>query len=214
MGQITHRQVWIARVAVAVALLALSLIGFKGAAPSADNISIGQDDEQLQTDEAIRAKIEKRLLLDERIDWELLQVEVNQGHAILYGEVRTPQEKGLASLIASTVPGVKGLTNSIIVEPAMAKDHKLANAVWNVLRGVPALSGNDTLKVNVKNAVVKLEGVVERSIEKAAAEKAVASVPGVVTVINLIEVHSAAPVGNISEKVRERMLQEGVEVQP
>ena len=62
--------------------------------------------------------------------------------------------------------------------------------------------------------MVKLEGVVERSIEKEAAEKAVASVPGVATVINLIEVHSTASTGNISQKVRERMLQEGVEVQP
>ena len=214
MGQITHRQVWTPWVAVAVAVLALSLIGFRGAASSADNISIGQDDEQLQTDEAIRAKIEKRLLLDERIDWELLQVEVNRGHAILYGEVRTPQEKGLAALIASTVPGVKGLTNSIIVEPAMAKDHKLTEAIWNVLKGVPTLSDNDTLRVNAKNSVVKLEGSVEHSIQKEAAEKAVASVPGVATVINLIEVHSALPAGNISEKVRERMLQGGVEVQP
>ena len=179
-----RRQVWTAWVAVAVTVLALSFIGLRGAAPSTDNTSIRQDDEQMQTDEAIRAKIEKRLLMDDRIAWELLQVEVNQGHAILYGEVRTPQEKGLASLIASTVPGVKGLTNSIIVEPAVTKDHKLAKAIWNVLRGVPVLSGNGTLKVNVKNAVVKLEGVVECSIEKEAAEKAVASVPGVATVIN------------------------------
>lgn len=209
-----RKQVWTAWVAVAIAVLALSLIGFTGATLSTDNTSIGQDDEQVQTDEAIRSSIENRLFLDERIDWELFQVGVNQGHAVLYGEVRTPQEKGLAALIASTVPGVKGLTNSIIVEPAMTKDHKLANAIWNVLRGVPVLSGNDTLKVNVKNAVVKLEGVVERSIEKEAAEKAVASVPGVATVINLIEVHSTASTGNISQKVRERMLQEGVEVQP
>src|SRR5438094_10264533 len=86
--------------------------------------------------------------------------------------------KGLAVLITGAVPGVKGLTNSMIVEPAMTKDRRLAKAVWNVLRGVPALSGNDTLKVNVKNAVVKLEGVVPRSIEKEAADKAVASVPG------------------------------------
>ena len=122
--------------------------------------------------------------------------------------------KGLAVLITSAVPGVKGLTNSIIVEPAMTKDRKLAKAVWNVLRGVPALSGNDTLKVNVKNSVVKLEGVVKRPIEKEAAEKTVASVPGVATVINLIEVHSDAPAGNRSEKVRERMLQGGVQLQP
>lgn len=130
-----RRQVWTIWMAVALAMLALILIGFRGSAPSTSAPSIGQDDQ-------------------------------------------------------------------------------LAKAVWNVLRGVPALSGNDTLKVNVKNAVVKLEGVVERSLQKEAAEKAVASVPGVATVINLIEVHSNAPAGNISEKVRERMRQEGVKGQP
>lgn len=187
-----HGQVWTGWEAVAVTVLALSLIGFRGAAPSTDNTSIGQDDGPLQIDEAIRAKIEKRLLMDDRIDWELLQVEVNQGHATLYGKVKTPQEKGLAALIASTVAGVKGLTNSIIVEPAMTKDHKLAKAVWNMLRGVPALSENDTLRVGVKNAVVKLEGSVEETVQKKAAEKAAASVPGVATVINLIAVKKEA----------------------
>ena len=209
-----RRQVWVAWMVVAVAVLALVLIGFRGAAPSADNISIGQDDEQLQTDETIRSRIENRLLLDDRIDWELLQVEVNEGHATLYGEVRTPQEKGLAAMLASMVPGVKDLTNSIIVEPAMTRDHKLAMAVWNVLQGVPTLNGNDTLRVNVKNSVVKLEGVVEHSIQKEAAEKAVASVPGVATVLNLIEVNSKARDESITEKDTEKMLQEGVQLQP
>lgn len=206
-----RRKMWIS---VALVALAMMAIGLDETVLPIGSTLVDQGNDQRQADAIIQSNIEKRLLLDERIYWELLHVQVNQGHAILYGEVRTPQEKGLAALIASTVPGVKGLTNSIIVEPAMTKDHKLANAIWNVLRGVPVLSGNDTLKVNVKNAVVKLEGVVERSIEKEAAEKAVASVPGVVTVINLIEVHSAVPAGNISEKVRERMLQEGVAVQP
>lgn len=195
-------------------VMTLGFVGFTEPAPSASDPSEGQKSEQRQTDEIIRAKIEKRLLMDDRIDWKLLQVEVNQGHAILYGEVRTPQEKGVASLITSTVRGVKGLTNSIIIEPAMTKDHKLANAVWNVLKGVPALSGNDTLKVNVKNAVVKLEGMVEQSIQKQTAEKAAQSVLGVTTVINLIEVKGKASGGNVPERVREKMLQEGVELQP
>src|SRR5437879_6172566 len=206
-----RRQVWMAWMAVAVAVLALSFIGFRGTAPFAGITFIGQDDEQLQTDETIRSRIENRLLLDDRIDWELLQVEVNAGHATLYGEVRTPQEKGLAAMLASMVPGVKDLTNSIIVEPAMTRDHKLAMAVWNVLLGVPTLNGNDTLRVNVKNSVVKLEGVVEHSIQKEAAEKAIASVPGVVTVSNLIELNSKTPNGRIAESERERMIKEGAE---
>ena len=206
-----RRKMWIS---VALVALAMMAIGLDETVLPIGSTLVDQGNDQRQADAIIQSNIEKRLLLDERIYWELLHVQVNQGHAILYGEVRTPQEKGLAALIASTVPGLKGLTNSIIVEPAFTRDHKLSEAVWNVLQGVPTLNGNDTLRVNVKNSVVKLEGVVEHSIQKEAAEKAVASVSGVATVINLIEVHSTASTGNISKKVRERMLQEGVEVQP
>lgn len=70
----------------------------------------------------------------------------------------------------------------------LTPDHRLSKSVWQMLRSVPALGGNDTLKVYVKNSVVKLEGAVDNPVQRKAAEQAVASVPGVVTVINLIEV--------------------------
>jgi hypothetical protein len=186
--------------AVAVAVLALGLVGFRGAAPSTTAPAIGQDDAQVQTDETVGSKIEKSLLLE--------------GPPTLSGEIRTPDEKGAAALVASTVPGVKRLTNSLLVAPATTRDHKLAQAVWTALRGVPALSGNDTVKVNVKNAVVKLEGLVESSIQKEAAEKAVASVPGVATVINLIEVNDKAHGAQIMDKVTEKVRHNGAPAQP
>lgn len=206
-----RRKMWIS---VALVALAMMAIGLDETVLPIGSTLVDQGNNQRQADAIIQSNIEKRLLLDERIYWELLHVQVNQGHAILYGEVRTPQEKGLAALIASTVPGLKGLTNSIIVEPAFTRDHKLSEAVWNVLQGVPTLNGNDTLRVNVKNSVVKLEGVVEHSIQKEAAEKAVASVSGVATVINLIEVKSQVSGESVTETVREKLLQEGVQVQP
>ncbi|HZC80288.1 MAG TPA: BON domain-containing protein [Nitrospiraceae bacterium] len=197
-----------------VALMSSGFVGLPGVAPSAGPRFRDQNNEQHRTDESIRAKIEERLRMADRIDWELLEVTVKQGHATLYGEVKTPQEKGLAALITSTVPGVKGLINSIIVEPAFTRDHKLTEAVWNMLQGVPTLSGNDTLRVNVKNSVVKLEGSVEYAVQKEAAEKAAASVQGVATVINLIEVKSQVSGEIVTEKAREKLLLEGVEVQP
>lgn len=192
-------------------LMALGFVGFMEPVSLARDPSSVQKNTLIQTDQGIRMEIEKRLRMDSRIDWELLQVEIVQGHATLYGEVRTAEEKGLAALITSTVPGVRGLTNSIIVEPAATLDHSLSKAIWRVLRGVPTLSGNDTLRVDVKHGVVKLEGSVARSIQREAAEKAVQSVPGVATVINLIEVNDKAYGEN---KGREKMLQEGVQVQP
>ena len=196
------------------AVMISGLIGFAGVASSAGPLPMERKNDQLRIDETIRSKIEKRLFLDDRIDWELLQVEVYQGHATLYGEVRTPEEKGLAALLASTVPGVNDLTNSIIVEPAATPDHKLTKTIWSIFRSVPTLSDNDTLRVKVKNTVVKLEGSVEEPVQKEAAEKAAASVPGVTTVINLIEVKRMVSGENITEKVRAKMLHEGVEVLP
>ena len=120
----------------------------------------------------------------------------------------------MAALIASTVPGVQGLTNSIIVEPARARDHRFSKSVWQVLRSIPALGRNDTLRVFVKNSVVKLKGAVDDPVQRKVAEKAAASVPGVATVINLVEVKGAVPGENIAEKLRGKMLQEGVQLVP
>ena len=62
-----------------------------------------------QSDEQVRYNVEERLRTDGRIDWEVLDVDVQRGQVTLYGEVLTEDQKGLASLIASTVPGSAGI---------------------------------------------------------------------------------------------------------
>jgi osmotically-inducible protein OsmY len=143
-----------------------------------------------QTDESLQAQIEERLRTDGRIDWEALDVQVNRSEVILYGEVQTKDQKGLASLIVSTVPGVAGITNSIIVEPGpYTKDHGLQRAIWQSIRSVDALrQQTHSLKVQVKNQVATLSGSVEQSLQKEAAERAAKTVPGVEKVINVIQV--------------------------
>ena len=198
--------------AIAITVLALGLVGFTGNVPKAFKLGDPQSDQRL-SDQAVKTKIEERLRMDDRIDWELLDVTVEHGHATLYGEVWTPQERGMAAMIASTVPGVEGIANSIIVEPALAKDHKLTKAIWKTLRTVPTLEDNDTLKVNVHSAVAKLEGVVDHAIQKLAAQKATETVPGVAAVINLIEVNGIRT-DDPREKGRDKMLQEGMQLMP
>ncbi len=163
------------------------------------------------TDEKLKTAIEKRLRMDDRIDWEVLDVEVQNGQAILYGEVRTPEERGLAAEVATTVPGIKGLTNSILVEPALSPDHKLTKAIWEAWRTVPVLRDNDTLRVSVKHAVAKLRGNVENSLQKKAADDAAASVPGV-KVLSRIQVK--ADTTGLKDKGTEKMREEGVQAIP
>ena len=162
-----------------------------------------------QTDENLQAQIEERLRSDGRIDWEALDVQVNRSEVILYGEVQTKDQKGLASLIVSTVPGVEGITNSIIVEPGpYTKDHGLQKAIWQSIRSVDALrQQTHRLKVQVKNQIATLSGSVEQSLQKEAAEKAAKTVPGVENVINVIQVLHLERSGE-REKLREQGIQQ------
>jgi hyperosmotically inducible periplasmic protein len=162
-----------------------------------------------QTDESLQAQIEERLRADDRIDWEVLEVRVKRGEVTLYGEVQTEDQKGLASLIVTTVPGVAGITNSIIVEPGpYTKDHGLQKAIWQSIRSVDALrQQTHRLKVQVKNQVATLSGSVEQSLQKEAAEKAAEAVTDVEKVINIIQVRHLERTGE-REKLREQGLQQ------
>ena len=162
-----------------------------------------------QTDESLQAQIEERLRTDGRIDWEALDVKVNRSEVILYGEVQTKDQKGLAGLIVSTVPGVAGITNSIIVEPGpYTKDHGLQRAIWQSIRNVDALrQQTHRLKVQVKNQVATLSGAVEQSLQKEAAERAAKTVAGVEKVINVIQVLHLELSGE-REKLREQGIQQ------
>ena len=100
----------------------------------------------------------------------------------------------------------------MLVEPARAPDHKLAQAIWQVVRSVPALADNDSLRIRVRDGIVKLEGTVQENIEKHAAERATQSVPGVTTVINLIEV---TPVGTrLAGKGLDKLREQGIQLLP
>ena len=166
--------------------------------------------EQAQSDEQVKYTVEERLRTDGRIDWEVLDVDVQRGQVTLYGEVLTEDQKGLASLIASTVPGVKELANRIIVDSPISKDYRLRKAVWSTLRGVDALrEQTQTLRVRVEKAVATLSGSVEQPLQKEAAVKAAQSVQGVNKVVNAIKVQPG-----LFRTEREKLLKEGAQLVP
>lgn len=158
--------------------------------------------DQAKKDERVKYSVEEHLRTDGRVDWEVLDVNVSQGRVTLYGEVETEDQKGLATLIASTVPGVEEITNRIIVDRALSKDHRLQKAVWSTLRGVDGLrQQTDTMRVRAKDGVVRLSGMVATEMQRAAAEKAAESVSGVEKVLNAIYVGSL-PFQTMQDKLR------------
>jgi len=167
--------------------------------------------DQAQSDERIKYTVEKHLRTDGRMDWEVLDVEVSQGHVTLYGEVETEDQKGLANLIASTVHGVTAIINRVIVDAALSKDHRLQKAVWSALRDVDALrQQTGTLRVRVKHSDSTLSGWVNTKWQQVAAKKAAESVSGINKVNNTIQVGSPPS----SQTERKKLYKEGLEQMP
>ena len=81
--------------------------------------------ESVSWDYELKSRLEKRLRLEDDIQWNNLSVQVNDGHAILHGTVSTMEGKGLATKLASTVPGVTQLENRIIVDPRLSSPEKM-----------------------------------------------------------------------------------------
>jgi osmotically-inducible protein OsmY len=180
------------------------------AIPSGANPIIQTSTEQAPGDEQIKYQVEEQLRTDGRIEWEMLDVEVQHGAVTLYGEVETQDQKGLASVIVSTVPGVRKVINRILVSEPLSKDQQPRKGVWSTLRDVDALRGQmQTLRVQVKNAVVTLSGSVEQLGQMEAAVKAAESVQGINKVVNAITVRPRS-----FQTKREKLYQEGREEVP
>jgi hypothetical protein len=64
------------------------------------------------------------LRMDDRINWQMLEVKAEQGKVQLFGVVKNPEEEGLASRIVASQPGVSGVDNRIIVETSAPETEK------------------------------------------------------------------------------------------
>ncbi len=149
--------------------------------------------ESTMSDEMIRSRIALQLRDDGRINWEILRVNVDKGNVTLFGEVASPEEKGWAETITSTVPGVLSVRNNVIVDSALAPDHKIRRDVWEAFKQTPALADNPTVRISVRQAEVTLKGDVLDDRSKNAAEKAAEGVKGVKKVINHMQVVDRLP---------------------
>lgn len=165
-------------VAVSLIVLSAGLVG-----------SVG--DVTKVTDPQIESAIRERLASDGRIDAKNIQVNVDQGVATLTETVPDLESKGLVeALVSGTIVGVRQLHNEITVVPLVVKDKMIRKSIEAALRSVPALRDNktNTITVLVHEGDVVLKGAVEKPLHGRLAYKAAQSVPGVVSIANLLKV--------------------------
>lgn len=118
-----------------------------------------------------------------------IELEVEDGVVTLNGRVPGLDDKRLAGVLAEWVPGSRDVINGIAVEPPEDdSDKAILEAVRFVLEKDPFVDASQ-IRVGVKNAQVRLTGVVPSEAERDMAEFDAWYVFGVDKVDNRIEVH-------------------------
>ncbi len=140
----------------------------------------------LRTDEAIARDIGRVLELNVSIPAGRLKVSVDGGWVKVEGPVDWAYQRAAAERAIRYVRGVRGLTNLIQVEP-----HPVSAEVKSRIKAAfirNARLDAKHVKVEVRDHLVELSGVVRSYSEKVEAERIAYSLPGVTEVDNRIAV--------------------------
>ncbi|MCA9470162.1 MAG: BON domain-containing protein [Nitrospira sp.] len=141
----------------------------------------------LNTDGQIQGAVLKRFDMDSRIKAENVGVTVEDSQVKIFGMVDSLEEKHIATSIASSLDGVQSVWNRIQIKPKQNEDREIRLGIDQLIRLAGILYA-DTMRVDVKNGVVTLTGLVATQKDKQAIQKIAQNRPGVVEVHNLLGV--------------------------
>jgi osmotically-inducible protein OsmY len=166
-----------------------------------------------RTDDEIQRDIIEELKYDPTFGGDDIAVSVRDGVVTLAGYAKSYMDKWQAERVVSRIKGVRAVANDLEVRLASSSerpDPEIARAAidaleWNV--SVPA----DRIKVKVEKGWVTLEGEVDWSFQKEAAERTVRSLTGVRGVTNLIAVAARPAAQDVKQKIKEA-LKRGAEI--
>jgi osmotically-inducible protein OsmY len=141
-----------------------------------------------KTDMDIRERVEKELDWTRQVeDSANIGVAVDNGVVALSGEVSTYSQKVAAAKAALRTRGVTAVANDIVVRYTGRKstDAEIAEAARNVL-ALTVTVPKDSIKIEVRDAVVTLSGVVDWDYQRRAAKRAIENTPSVEGVFSQI----------------------------
>jgi len=155
------------------------------------------------TDLELKKNVESELNFEPSINPAEIGVAAKDGIVTLTGRAQSYWEKVAAERASMRVDGVKAVVNEMTVRLPYSSertDEDIAQAAlsslkWSVL--IPA----DRVKVRVSKAWVTLEGALDWQFQKAAAEKAVRKLYGVLGVTNLLEVRAKPSTAQVNAEI-------------
>jgi osmotically-inducible protein OsmY len=159
----------------------------------------------MTTDRQLQERVLSALDFEPSIDAALIGVSVDNGVITLRGSVKTFHEKWGAERMARGLAGVRAIANELTVLPSgsLARtDSAIAEAAANVLSWNTVVPLN-AVRVSVSNGFVTLTGSVSWQYQRAAAAKAIRTLPGVKGVIDLIDLTPRVNVGDLKAKIED-----------
>ncbi len=119
-----------------------------------------------------------------------LTVAVEDGIVALEGEMPTRAHARLAAVLAWWVPGTQNVVDRLRVASEDDNDEELIDSIRTVFEKDPFIDASE-LRVQALSGVVTLTGVAANAAQREIAEHDAFFVPGVVDVINTVEVRVA-----------------------
>lgn len=115
---------------------------------------------------------------------EQIKIIVDDGHVTLFGEVDWQYQKNVAWSVINTLIGVKSIQNNIIIKPSTNIDiSKVKKEIFEEFERHARIDASK-IKIETKDGVITLKGMVANFDEKEIVENIAWSVPGVKEVRN------------------------------
>jgi osmotically-inducible protein OsmY len=156
-----------------------------------------------KTDSQLKKDIEIELNWDPKVNSAQIGVSVDKGAVTLLGAVDTYPQKWAAEAATKRVAGVRTVAQDLTVK--ILSEHKrtdsdIAAAVQSALKWDVFTPNSVTAKV--QNCNVTLEGQVNWNFERAAAERAVQYLTGVLSISNNITLKPQTSASEVKEKIQ------------
>jgi hyperosmotically inducible periplasmic protein len=127
-----------------------------------------------------------------------ISVQVHDGVVTLSGHAYGPTDKDSAISLATHMPGVRDVIDTIEVDPVSPMDDGIRIQVARSIYGYPqlnkyAIDPGKPIRISVQNGNVTLFGMVDNAMDRDVALIRANSVPGIFSVTNRLEVANEAP---------------------
>lgn len=159
----------------------------------------------MRTDHKIKQEVSRELEWEPNIDSAGIGVAVRDGVVTLSGQVGTFYEKLLAEKAVSKVKGVRAVVENIKTELSqrnIRSDESIAEAALNHLKSHSQIP-SEKLNLKVEGGYITLDGEVEWSFQKKAAQNAIQYLKGVTGITNNIKIIPGSQPEDLRKKIKD-----------